>query len=307
MFELLDSTLRLATPLIFAAMGGFFCERVGIATICLEGVLLTSAWTAATVTYYSHHCYLGLLAAVLVGAATLSIHSFLTVKAKADAIVSGVAVNLLAAGITPMLSKFLFASATNTPAIPLAERFQVVSLPLLSKIPFLGNLLFSQPLLVSFALLLPFLIDYLAYRTGWGLRLLACGDGPEALKTAGVSPAKVRYWSLALGGAIASLGGAYLSTAHASQFTREMTAGRGFIALTALIFGKWRPLPAFVACLFFGFTDALQIQLQSSPLLGNTFPIQALQIMPYLVTLFVLVGFIGGAKPPLSIGKVDFT
>lgn len=233
MIELLASTIRLSTPLIFAAMGGFFCERSGIATICLEGVLLTSAWAAATVTYFSHNPYLGVLAAVFVGILTMSLHSFLTVKAKADQIISGVAVNLLAAGITPILTKLLFSSPTNTQAIPLAERL-------------------NSPVLICLAFGIPFLIHFITYRTGWGLRLLACGDGPEALKTAGISPRAFRYGALALGGAIVSFGGAYLSIGHASQFTRDMTAGRGFIALTALIFGKWRPLPAFFTCLFLG-------------------------------------------------------
>jgi simple sugar transport system permease protein len=272
--------------LIFAAMGGFFCERSGVATICLEGVLLTSAWAAATVTYFSHNSYLGVLAAVLVGTFTMSLHSFLTVKAKADQIISGVAVNLFAAGITPILTKLLFSSPTNTAAIPMAERL-------------------NSPVLIYLAFGIPFLIHFITYRTGWGLRLLACGDGPQALKTSGVSPQTFRYGALALGGAIVSFGGAYLSIAHASQFTRDMTAGRGFMALTALIFGKWRPLPAFLTCLFFGLTEALQIQLQSSPIFENTFPIQALQIFPYLVTLLVLVGFIGSARPPLAINQAD--
>ncbi len=284
MIDIFASALRLATPLIFAAMGGFLCERSGVATICLEAVLLTSAWTAASVTYFSHSPFLGTAAALWVGAMTMSIHSFLVTKTKADPIVSGVAVNLLALGVTPILTKLLFGSPTNTAALPLSERM-------------------SSELLLGLSFLLPFLLHFMVYKTGWGLRLLAAGDGPQALETSGVSPAKVRYGAMALGGAVVSLGGVYLSVAHASQFTREMAAGRGFIALAALIFGKWRPIPAFLTCLFFGLTDALQIHFQSSPLLGTTFPVQALQILPYLITLFVLVGFIGRAKPPLAIGK----
>lgn len=285
MIEILASTFRLATPLIFAAMGGFLCERSGIATICLEAVLLTTAWTSACVTYFSHSPYLGLLSAMIVGAVTMSIHSFLTVKAKADQIVSGVAVNLLALGATPILTKLIFGSPTNTAAIPSEERM-------------------NAQLLMYLSFLLPFVLHWVTYRTGLGLRLLASGDGPEALETSGVSPAKVRYLALAVGGAVVSFGGVYLSTAHASQFTRDMSAGRGFIALSALIFGKWRPIPAFFTCLFFAFTDALQIHFQSSPIFGTSFPVQALQILPYLITLFVLVGFIGDAKPPRAIGKI---
>lgn len=286
MMDILASSFRLSTPLIFAALGGFLCERSGVATICLEGVLLTAAWTAATVTYFTQNPYLGAVAAMIVGTLTIWVHAFLTVKAKADQIISGVAVNLLAAGVTPILTKLIFGSPTNTKAIPINARFDSLSLTL-------------------FACALPFVIHFVSYRTGWGLRLLAAGDGPEALKTSGVSPEKVRLWAMSIAGSVIALGGVYLSTAHASQFTRDMTAGRGFIALTALIFGKWRPLPAFGTCLLFGFTDALQIQLQSSPVFGNTFPVQALQILPYLVTLLVLVGFIGSARPPMAIGKQD--
>ena len=216
----------------------------------------------------------------------MSVHSFLTVKAKADQIVSGVAVNLLAAGLTPILTKILFKSPTNTFSIPMDQRC-------------------NSLLLIFLAFVIPFVIHFIAYKTGFGLRLLAAGDGPEALQTAGVSPQKVRYWAMALGGAVVSFGGTYLSTAHASQFTRDMSAGRGFIALAALIFGKWKPIPAFLTCLFFGFTDALQIQLQSNPIFESKIPVQALQILPYVITLLVLVGFIGSARPPLAIGKAD--
>ncbi len=303
MLELLASSLRLSTPLIFAAMGGVICERSGVATICLEAAMIMGAWVAAVVNFGTNDPWLALSLGILGGAATMALHAFLSVTARADQIVSGVAVNLLAAGVTPLFNKSLYGSPTNTPAIPLEFRFHDVPIPLLSKIPFLGELLFDQKALLYIALVLPFLVHWFLFRTGLGLRVLASGDAPEALRTAGVSPSKVRYASLIAGGAIASLGGVYLSIGHASQFTRDMTAGRGFIALAAVIFGKWRPLPAFLACLFFGFTDALQIQLQSLTVFGWQFPVQFIQLMPYAVTLLVLVGFIGRARPPLSIGK----
>jgi general nucleoside transport system permease protein len=286
MIEVIEATLRVATPLVLAGMGGFLCERSGIATICLEGVLLTSAWAAATVTYFSHNPYLGALAGLIVGSLTMGLHGFLTITAKANHIISGVAVNLLAAGITPLLTKIIFGSPTNTQAIPMMERFP--SLPLM---------------IIAFAL--PLVIHQMTYSTGLGLRLLAAGDGPHALKTAGISPQKVRYVALTLAGAIVGLGGVYLSTCHASQFTREMSAGRGFIALAALIFGKWKPMPTFLTCLFFGLTDAIQTELQSNLTLGSLIPVQALQALPYGVTLLVLVGFIGRAKPPEAIGTPD--
>lgn len=305
MIELLASSLRLATPLLFAAMGGLISERSGIATICLEGVMIAGAWTAATVNYYTHNPWLGLTAGMAAGCLMMALHAFLCITARADQIVSGVAVNIIAAGITPLLTKAIFGATTNTPEIPMAERFHAWVVPALSHIPFVGQLLFAQMPLVYAAVLLPFLLNYVLYRTGLGLRLLACGDGPEALKTAGVSPAHTRYWALFAGGAIASLGGTYLAISHSSAFTRDMTAGRGYIALTALIFGQWKPLPTLLACLFFGFADALQIQLQSTTVMGFAIPVQFIQALPYLVTLFVLVAFGGKARPPLSIGRVS--
>ncbi len=300
--ELIASSLRLSTPLIFAAMGGLLCERAGIATICLEGVLIAGAWAAATVTYYTSDPLLGLAAGVAIGTATMALHAALSVTAKADAIVSGVAVNMLVAGATPLFTKSLFGSPTNTPSLPMSDRFQNIDLPGLVHLPVVGAL-FSQPWLIFLALLLPFLVNYFFYHTGRGLRVLASGDNPEALATTGVHPNFVRWCAMLAGGALCSLGGVYLAIAHASQFTRDMSAGRGFIALTAVIFGKWRPLPTLAACLFFGFFDALQIRLQSTSVAGLELPINLIQSVPYLVALVVLAGFIGRATPPLSIGK----
>ncbi len=303
MTELLASALRLSTPLIFAAMGGLICERSGIATICLEGVLLCSAWTAATLTFYTHSPTLGLMVAILTGTLAMGMHAFLSVKARADQIISALAVNILAAGLTPLLNKILFGTPTNSASLPISDRFGSAPIPFLSTLPEIGRVFFDQPLLIYLALILPFVVHYFIYSTRLGLRLIACGDCPQALETAGVSPHKVRWIALWCGGAITSFGGTYLSIAHASQFTRDMTSGRGFIALTALIFGNWKPLPTFGACLFFGLMDALQIQLQSTPLFGVLLPVQFVQAIPYLATLLVLVGFVGGSTAPLAIGK----
>lgn len=306
MFELLESTLRLSTPLLFAAIGGFYAERSGVATICLEGVMITSAWTAAVVTYYTGNPWIGTLAAVFTGALTMSLHALLSIFARADQIVSGVAVNLFAAGLTPYLNKLFFSSPTNSPAIPIESRFHELSIPLLSDLPIVGKLFFSQLPLVYLALSLPFFTHFFANKTKWGLRLIACGDGPEALESLGGNVKRTRFFFLFLAGMLCSFGGTFLSISHASQFTRDMTAGRGFIALAALIFGKWRPLPTLFACLFFGFADSLQIRLQSTDWLAGTFPVQFIQMSPYLITLIVLVGFMGKSRPPLSIGK-EFT
>lgn len=303
MSEWLASTIRLSTPLIFAAMGGLLCERAGVATLCIEGVLLISAWAAATFTFYLHSPWLGLLFSLSLGGLMMLLHARLTLYEKADPIISGVAINLLASGMTPLFTKAFFGSATNSGALSLEERFNIVPIPYLSDIPFIGPLFFSQMLLTYLALLLPFVLAFFVSNTRWGLRLRAAGDGPNALETAGVMVKQVRLRALFLGGVIVSLGGAYLSVAHASQFTRDMSAGRGFIALTAIIFGKWRVLPTLAACLFFGLAESLQIHLQSVHFFGIKFPVQFIQAFPYAITLLVLVGFVGRARPPLAIGK----
>jgi len=303
MTELLASTLRLSTPLLFAAMGGLLCERAGIATICLEGVMITSAWTAAVVNYYSHDPWMAVLAAMFAGAFTMLLHALLSLTARADHIVSGVAVNIIAAGITPLLNKVLFGSPTNSAAIPMGDRLSVWPIPVLSQIPLFGKVFFEQPPLIYLGMLLPLIIHWVYHHTRPGLRLRASGDGPEALLTAGVSPERVRYLALIAGGALASFGGTYLSISHASQFTRDMTAGRGFIALTAVIFGNWKPVPTAFACLLFGFADAVQIHLQGTTLFGLALPVQFIQAIPYVVTLVVLAGFIGKSVAPLSLGK----
>lgn len=302
MIELLTSSLRLATPLLFAAMGGLICERAGIATICLEGAMLAGAWTAAAYALWSGDPWTALVVGGLSGALILSLHAWLTLHAKADAIVSGVAVNLIAAGATPLLCKIFYSSPTNTPQLDIHARLGPLNLPLLSSIPYLGPL-FSERLLVYLALILPWALHAFFWRTRPGLWIYAAGDGPEALETAGVRVRRVRWAALVTGGALAAIGGAFLSISHASQFTRDMTSGRGYIALAALIFGRWRPIPTLYACLFFGLADALQIQLQSADLFGVQVPVQVLQAFPYVLTLIVLVGAAGRAVPPRAIGN----
>lgn len=303
MIEILVSSVRLSTPLIFAAMGGLIAERSGIATICLEGVLLVSAWVAAVVTYYTHEPALGVVCACLAGSVSMMLHAFLSITARSDQIISGVAVNIFAAGLTPLFSKVFFGTSGNSPMLSFQERLGIMPIPWLQNIPVLGKLFFEQPWLIYMALTLPIAIHLILYKTTQGLRVLASGDGPEALESVGVSPIRVRYRALAIAGIFVSFGGSYLSISHASSFIRDMTSGRGFIALTALIFGNWRPLPTLFACLFFGFTDALQIQLQSTPIFGVILPVQFVQVAPYFVTLLVLLGFVRGARAPLSIGK----
>jgi ABC-type uncharacterized transport system permease subunit len=284
MIELIQSSLRLSTPLVFAALGGLLCERAGVATICLEGVLLISAFTAATVDVFTSSPLTSILVGMIAGSAFMGLHALLTQKAKADHIISGVAINILAAGLPPLLSQAWFGSSTNTPSVP-------------------SNARLSEPAIIAAALILPLAMHYLIYRTSFGLRLRSAGDGPEALQTSGISVGRVRTLALLLGGALTSLGGSYLSIGHSSQFLRDMTAGSGFIALAAIIFGKWRPIPVFLASLFFGFTEALPMILQGVTWRGLSIPVQWIQAIPYVLTLGILVTTVGSARPPRAIGS----
>ncbi|MBA2734922.1 MAG: ABC transporter permease [Acidobacteria bacterium] len=277
-FALLASMLRLATPLILAALGGLYSERAGIINIALEGLMLAGAFTAATVTYYSRNPWVGLLAAMAAGVVVASIHAVACIRYKADQVVTGTAINILFLGVPALLSGALFDSTGATPQIPREDLLQYA------------------PMVIAF-LLVP-LTWYVLNRTPFGLRLRAVGENPEAADTAGISVAKVRYTAVLLSGALAAMGGAYLSIGQSSLFTRNMTAGRGFIALAALIFGKWRPVQTLLACLFFGLAEAVAIQMQG---VGNI-PVQFIQIIPYVLTVIVLAGFIGLSRAPRSLG-----
>lgn len=286
--ELIQATLRLATPLIFAALGGVLCERAGVATICLEGIMLVAAFAAASSAMISGSPELALLIGLFSGCLLMWLHGLVTQKANADPVVSGMAVNILALGLTPLLSRFFFDSATNTPSLPHTARLHPVPLPLLAELPAVGSL-FQQSFLIYFALLVPIAVDVFLRRSVLGRRIHSAGDGPEALQAAGVSVFRVRTLALWLGGGLTSLGGVYLVLDHTGQFLRDMTAGRGFIALAAVIFGRWQPIPVFLACLFFGFSEALQMVLQNVSVGSKPIPLQWLQSIPYLVALAILV------------------
>ncbi|HVT45730.1 MAG TPA: ABC transporter permease [Thermoanaerobaculia bacterium] len=276
--SLIFSTIRLTTPLLLAALGGLYSERSGIINIALEGIMLAGAFTAATITHFSGNPWIGLAAAVLAGALVAGMHAVATIRFHADQVVSGMAINILFLGVPALLSGALFESTGSTPQIPKDQ------------------LLPNVPIIIAFALV-P-ITAYVLYRTPWGLRLRAVGENPEAADTAGVRVQAIRYGALLVCGALAAIGGAYLSTGQSSLFTRNMTAGRGFIALAALIFGKWRPVPTMLACLLFGFAEAVSIQMQGvAPI-----PVQFIQMVPYVLTVVVLVGFIGTSRAPRALG-----
>jgi ABC-type uncharacterized transport system permease subunit len=281
---LIFSTIRLATPLLLAALGGLYSERAGVINIALEGLMLAGAFTAAAVTHYAGSPWIGLLAGVAAGVAVAAIHAVACIRFKADQVVSGTAINILMTGVPAMMSGALFLSSGSTPQIPK------------------DDLIPWTP--VVLALLLVGVTWYVLARTPFGLRLRAVGENPEAADAAGVNVNRVRYTAVLLSGALAAIGGAYLSIGQSSLFTRNMTAGRGFIALAALIFGKWRPVQTMLACLLFGFTEAISIQMQGVVKLpsGEDIPVQFVNIVPYVLTIIVLAGFIGLSRAPRALG-----
>ena len=276
--SLLFSAIRLTTPLLLAALGGLYSERSGVINIALEGLMLAGAFTAATITHYTGNPWVGLAAAILAGALVALVHGVACIQFKADQVVSGTAINILFLGIPALLSGAFFESTGATPQLPK------------------GQLIPMAPIVLAFALV-P-VTWYVLYRTPFGLRLRAVGENPEAADTAGVDVSRVRYLAVMLSGALAAIVGAYLSIGQSSLFARNMSAGRGFIALAALIFGKWRPVQTMLACLLFGFAEALSIQMQGVAAV----PVQFIQIIPYVLTIVVLAGFIGHSRAPRALG-----
>lgn len=283
-FALIWSTIRLSTPLILAALGGLFSERAGVINIALEGMMLAGAFTAAAVTHAAGNPFVGLLAGMAAGMVIAAIHAVACIRYRADQVVSGTAINILMLGMPPFLSGAFFLSSGATPQIPK------------------NQLIPWTPIIIAFALV-P-LTWYVLYKTPFGLRIRSVGENPEAADAAGVRVARMRYAGVLLSGVLAGIGGAYLSIGQSSLFTRNMTSGRGFIALAALIFGKWRPVQTMLACLLFGFTEAVTIQMQGVVKLpsGDDIPVQFIQMVPYLLTIIVLAGFIGSSRPPKALG-----
>ena len=274
------STVRLAVPLLLAAIGGLFSERSGVINIALEGLMLAGAFTSATVTYYSGSPWLGLAAAIAAGIFVASLHAVVCISFRADQVVTGTAINILMLGVPTLLSGALFQTTGSTPGLSQS-----------SLIP-------NAPVVIAFVLVPS--VWYLLYRTPFGLRLRAVGENPEAADTAGVNVMLMRYIAVLISGALAGIGGAYLAIGQSSLFTRNMTAGRGYIALAALIFGKWRPVQTMLACLLFGFAEAASIQMQGvTPYIR----VEYIQIIPYVLTIVVLAGFIGASRAPKALGQ----
>jgi len=300
--SLVFSTIRLATPLVWAAIGGLYSERSGVINVALEGLMLAGAFTAAAVTFYAGSPWVGLASAMLAGGAIAFLIAVLCIRFKANEVVTGTGVNILLLGLPSVLSAALFVSSGSTPQVPKENLIPTLD-QLLPGVP--AWRIFTDVSVISLlALVAVLLTHYVLYRTPFGLRLRSVGENPEAADAAGVRVNRVRYAAVVLSGILAGLGGAYLSIGQSSLFTRNMTAGRGFIALAALIFGKWRPVQTMVACLLFGFADALTIQMQGVAKLpsGEDIPVQFVQMIPYVVTIVVLAGFIGQSRAPRALG-----
>ena len=306
----IDATLRVATPLILCAMAGLFSERSGIIDISLEGKMLMSAFAAASMAALSGSPLLGLAGGILVSVALSLIHGFACITHKGNQVISGLAINILASGLTVTLGIALFAQGGQTPFLNKSERFTDIVLPFAEQakhVPALGTIykeiISGHNLLVWVALFSVIFTGYVVFRTAFGLRLRAVGEKPEAVDSAGVSVSGLRFQAVIIAGILCGIAGTYLSTAHGAGFIREMAAGKGYIALAALIFGKWRPVPALLACLMFGFMEALAARLQGVeiPVIGYI-STDLILVLPYLLTVILLAGFIGKASPPRSIG-----
>ena len=309
--SLIASTLRVSTPLILCALAGLLSERSGVIDIGLEGKMLFAAFAAGAAGVAFGSTMVALLIAMGTTVCLSWLHGLACVSHRGDQVVSGVAINIIAVGMTAVLGIAWFAQGGQTPAVSNEVRMQAMmpgvvtaleSVPVVGVV--LGQGLFSHNVMVYLALALVPAVWWLLYRTRFGLRLRAVGENAHMVDAAGVSVARMRYAALTLNGLLCGLAGSYLVLAQNASFVPNMTAGRGFMALAAMIFGKWHPVGAFWACLLFGFLDAVAIRLQGVRLPGiGEVPVQAIQALPYLLTVILLAGFIGRTVAPQALGR----
>ncbi|WP_394888885.1 ABC transporter permease [Mesorhizobium sp. AaZ16] len=310
MLQIFDATIRVSVPLLLACLAGLYSERAGVFDIGLEGKMLAGAFAGASAAAVSGSAWIGLAAAVLTSVFFALVHGFASITHRGNQIVSGVAINFIAAGSTIILGQAWFRQGGRTPSLSGDARFGAITLPgadAVRDVPVLGalysELLSGHSLLVYVAFLMVPFTWWVLFRTRFGLRLRAVGENPAAVDTAGISVAWLRYRAVIFTGVLSGLAGAYLSIAQNAGFVKDMTAGKGFIALAALIFAKWKPVPAMFACLLFGFLEAASIRFQGLPwpVIGRV-PVQLINALPFILTVILLAGFIGKAIPPRAGG-----
>jgi len=300
---MVQATLTAATPLTLGAMCGLLCERSGIINIAIEGMMLFGAFAGVAFAALFGNLWMGLLAACLMGGLMGAVHAVLSIKYRVDQIVGGTVINILAVGATRFLNiRVLEPAGLSTPG-----HFESIPIPLLSKIPIIGPILFDNQPTVYLMLILLVVVNFVVFFTPWGLRMRACGEHPGAADTVGVHVNQMRYISVIIGGLIAGIGGAYFSLGEVGTFEDGMTRGQGFVALAAMIFGNWNPIGGFAAALLFGFANALQVKMQILqpvlPLINVPIPPEFLQMAPYILTIIVVAGVVGRVRPPAQEGK----
>ncbi len=284
-----------ATPLVLGGLSGVMSERAGVVNIAIEGIMLAGAFAGFLVGIYTQSLTLAVLGAILTGGAMAALHAVLSIRFSVDQIISGTVINILAVGLTGYFNRQLFQSG----APPGQAVFQDIKIPFLGDLPMIGRILFEHKLITFAAIALVFMVHIVLFHTPWGLRTRAVGEHPLAADTVGINVLRNRYVNVILAGLLAGLGGAYFTLESVPHFEPMMTNGRGFIALAAMIFGKWRPFPVWGAALLFGVAEALPVTLQIQ---GINVPFQIVGLLPYVLTIVVLAGVIGRATPPAALG-----
>ncbi|WP_072505689.1 ABC transporter permease [Phaeobacter porticola] len=310
LIQVLDSTVRLATPLLLACLAGLFSERAGVFDIGLEGKMLMAAFFSAAVAATTGNVWLGLLAGIASSLVLSGLHGIASITFRGNQLISGVAINFLAAGMTVLIAQDWFQQGGRTPSLFSGGRFEPLNLPFsdsVADVPILGpiysELLSGHSVLVYLAFLAVPATAWVLFGTRFGLRLRAVGENPAAVDTAGVSVVGLRYAAVMICGLLCGIAGAYLATALQAGFVKDMTAGRGFIALAALIFAKWRPWHALGACLLFGLLQAVALRFQNIEIGSFVIPVQMMDALPYILTVVILAGFVGKAIPPKAGGE----
>ena len=306
--EILSSTIRMSVPLILACLAGLWSERSGIVDIGLEGKMLVGAFSAAAAAAYFGSAWIGLIFAILVSVLMSLVHGYASISQRGNQVVSGVAINMLAAGLCVVIGNSWFKQGGRTPALDAGSRFLAIDFPgreSLFASPFFGpvsKIFLDHSILTYVAIAMVPLTAWALAKTRFGLRLRAVGENPHAVDTAGISVSKLRYQAVIIAGVLCGIAGAYLATSLSASFVRDMSAGRGFMALTALIFANWRAWPALYACLLFGFLQAIANFMQGAHVMGVEIPVQFFNALPYIMTVILLAGFIGKSIPPRAAG-----